>query len=167
MPGGTARGEWNAPDGTQRISFRPDGRLEAMEHQNPEGSMARTAYVYDEAGRLTEAQWRTDDGPASRELHMYDDARRLIREVHAEDGQPMREVMTCSYDDTGLMTAVRIFDPVRQHASYAIKGGEMSYTVPGVASMWTEYDRRDLLAAVRFLDVAGELLARVVVTRGT
>jgi hypothetical protein len=41
-------------------TFRPDGQLSEIEHYNPDGSMSREIWIYDEAGSLTEDQWWTN-----------------------------------------------------------------------------------------------------------
>ena len=64
------------------VRFRPDRRMSEHEIHNPDSSISRSTYSYDDAGQLKEAESVTIGGSVSRatcSAYSYDDARRLIR----------------------------------------------------------------------------------------
>jgi len=76
-----SREQWKPWRGHSVQRFRRDGKLEETEYHNPDGSIARTTYVYDPAGRLTQTQFKTDAGPPTSIVYEYDDSGRRVRTV--------------------------------------------------------------------------------------
>jgi hypothetical protein len=50
-----AKEQWQAARRVTMVQFRPDGCISEMENHNPNGSISRSRYSYDEAGRLLES----------------------------------------------------------------------------------------------------------------
>jgi len=85
------REEWQSPRHFGVYTFRPDGKLHETEHHNPDGSVVRSTYEYDESGRLLEIRTGPPEGPAGRTIYRYDGAGRRIETVNvAADGTTLR-----------------------------------------------------------------------------
>jgi len=50
-------------------SFRPDGLVSSSDTHNPDGSIALSRWLYDDAGRLTESHFQLNDGPVGKILY--------------------------------------------------------------------------------------------------
>jgi hypothetical protein len=79
--------QWQDPRRVTMAEFRPDGCISEMVNHNPNGSISRSRYRYDEAGRLLESISQLDDGPIGKTGYRYDESGRLVRKIFV-DGKP-------------------------------------------------------------------------------
>src|SRR2546425_13032149 len=93
--------EWQAPRHSSIVQFRPDGEVIEREDQNPNGSVSRSRFFYDDAGRLLETEFRLDEGPISKMVHRYDDSGRLMRKITVDGNGAESYSATYSYADSG------------------------------------------------------------------
>ncbi len=154
---------WQAPRRVSSVTFHPNGTIRESEHQNPDASISRSTYLYDDVGRLVEVQFWMNDGPMSKVLHSYDDAGRPLHTVNVAQDRTVRESETYRYDGGGRKTKVQLVDCA--NCFYGFEGTEHAYGAPGAATMTVTYDERDQPADVLFHDPDHNLLQRVVFTR--
>ena len=102
-----ARKEWQPARGFVTTSFRRDGAVSASDFHNPDGSVAHSRWLYDEAGRLIESSTQFNEGPLDRVVYSYDKAGRHLRTVQLSHDGTQTESETCSYDASGKKTKVR------------------------------------------------------------
>jgi hypothetical protein len=161
------REEWQAPRHSNLAHFHRDGRISGTEHHNPDGSISRSSYNYDETGRLTETQSRMDDGPIHRTIYHYDDSGRLIRTVRVDENGIQRDSETYSYDEGGRKTKVQIPPRLEPNTDYffGIEGTELGYGATDAATMTTLYNDSQQPAEALFHDANHRLLRRVIFTR--
>jgi YD repeat-containing protein len=163
-------GEWNTHDEAWEplrlfhvATFRPDGRLDDFEHYNPDGTIARTSYRYDDAGRLLETRFQTGDGAVTRTVPSYDVEGRPGRTMVVA-GAGERELESCYYDAAGRRTVVQrleAFGLVGMNVCYGVDGSERSYGAPGAATLSVSYDEHDRSVDAIFRDRADAMLRRV------
>jgi len=162
-----SQARWGPPRGFTVCCFRPDGRIIENDFHNPDGSIAHTKYLYDEAGRLVETQFRRNDEAPDRSLVLYDRDGRHARTVRVNRDGTRFESETCSYDSLGRMTKVRSLfrhDPNAQHF-YGVEGTETGYSAPGATTMTITYDERQQPAGVLFHDTNRRQVTRIVFAR--
>jgi YD repeat-containing protein len=118
-----SREEWRLPRHFGIYRFRPDGRTEEAEHHNPDGSVGRITYVYDDSGRLLEI--RSGDSKA-KTLYQYDEFGRQIRTLEVTEDRTTRETDICRYDGAGRKTKVHLQPPRKpgETYGYCIDGDE-------------------------------------------
>ena len=162
-----AREQWQPARGVVLTSFRTDGQLSSRDFHNPDGSIVRTRWVYDEAGRLAESNVQLGDGPIEkRTMYFYDDAGRHVRTVQVIHDGTRRESEICTYDAAGRKTKVRFLDFAgRPVAGYGVEGSEGAYPAPGATTMTTSYDERNFPSQVVFLDANGDVVTQVTFVR--
>jgi len=154
-----AKEAWKEPRNFSLIRFRRDGSLSETEHHNPDGSIARTINLYDEAGRIRETRGLSNDAVTGRRIWFYDDSGRPARVVVDQNGVE-REFELYRYDANGRQTKI-VFLPKLEpntgidYSSFA----DTSYATPGAATVTTALDE------VLFHDVNHRLLQRLVITR--
>jgi YD repeat-containing protein len=160
---------WQPPRLIALATFRPDGQVSEGESHSADGSVARWAYAYDDAGRPIEVQSWTDDGPRSIVLHAYDQAGRRTGSVHVAPDGTRREADVCTYDSNGRKTTVSFLpDPGPNVIAVGIGmgGSEVGpHGTPGAATMTVTYDDRGLPAAGILRDANQALVHRVVHSR--
>jgi FixJ family two-component response regulator len=66
-------------------SFRPDGTLNTVSTQNPDGSIVHSRWLYDHMGRLTESNSWLNNGPIDRAVYFYDASSCLILDLELAD----------------------------------------------------------------------------------
>jgi hypothetical protein len=163
-----AAGAWQAPRGLSIVTYREDGKVSGRESQNPDGSVAHWARLYDDGGRLVEAQFWMDDGPRTRELYSYDAQGRRTAAVRVEPDGTEQRVETCDYDGTGRRTKVSILPAAPRPdiaMAYGVEGSEHGYGVPGAVTLTTAYDDGDLPTEGVFHDASGAVVRRIVFSR--
>jgi len=161
------QGTWQAPRGVSTVRFRHDGQVSEGESHNPDGSIARWAHVYDDAGRIVERQFWMDDGPRSRVAYSYDALGRLAAaEDVAVDGT-RREAERCRYDDGGRKIKMIFLSPDRTGSPihYRFEGTENTYSVAEAVTLTVAYDDRDLPVEGSFHDSTGGLARHIVFSR--
>jgi hypothetical protein len=161
------RDTWQAPGGVAAVTFRPDGQVSERESHNPDGSIARWACIYDDAGRIIEAQAWRNDGPRTRVLYSYDEHGRLDNADQVAADGTRRHLDTYRYDDTGRKTKITSLAEYAgiRHVHYSVEGTDMAYSVPGAATLTVTYDDRELPAEATFHDSNGGVIRRVVFSR--
>jgi YD repeat-containing protein len=159
------REDWEPPRHFTITSFRADGAVSSCEAHNFDGSIARSQWLYDDAGRLTEVDVRIDDGPNTRTLYSYDEAGRHVRTVQLSHAGVRTESEICSYDPGGEKTKVSFLGSPGATVTYGIEGTDHAYGAPGATKMTTTYDDRDLPAKVVFEDDKNNSVREVIITR--
>ena len=155
------REEWQPARYFTLVTFHPDGRIAQSDHHNPDGSVARSKFLYDENSRLTESQFGTDpEAPSSTTLYFYDDAGRQARTVQMNSGSTPRDIEVFTYDSRGLKTKV-CFLTIPEPCSYGVEGTEFSYGASGATTMTVRYGETALPDEVLFLDARNSLVRRV------
>jgi YD repeat-containing protein len=163
----SARQEWPAPRNYTLLSFRPDGNTSDSEAHNPDGSITRVHYSYEESGRLRETRFQTGDGPISKLVYSYDEAGRPLRVVHAEPDGSERESEVNSYASDGTRTRMCFTPklPPDVPFGFAIEGTEQSISVAGAQTAATAYGRDGLPGEVLFHDAEHRLLRTLLLLR--
>ena len=163
----SARHEWQAPRHYTLLSFRPDGNTSDSEAYNPDGSITRVHYSYEESGRLRETRFQNGDGPVSKVVHSYDDAGRPLRVVHVEPDGSERESEVNSYAPDGTRTRMYFTPklPPDVPFGFAIEGTEQSVSVAGAQTAATVYGENALAREVLFHDGEHRLLRTLLLHR--
>src|SRR4051812_43750578 len=94
-----SRQAWKAPRGGSTVTFRHDGQAAEEASHNPDGAIARSARLYDDAGRIIEVQSWMNEGSRSRVLYSYDPLGRLAEAVGVAPDGTRRAAETCRYGD--------------------------------------------------------------------
>jgi hypothetical protein len=171
------RHDWQPAQHFTVASFRPDGAISSTDGHNPDGTIAHSRFLYDDAGRITESNSWMNDGPIDRTLYLYDEDRRLTRTTHLRQDGTRTDVEVFSYDADGKKTKVR-FLPHREtdrecdttnacvaRTAYSIEGTDSAYGAPGATTMTVAYDQWDLPAKVSFHDADHRPLSYVILMR--
>jgi hypothetical protein len=162
----SSQGRWQAPRSVSTVTFRHDGQVSEGEFHNPDGSVARSARVYDDDGRIIEEQFWKDGGPKTKKIYSHDAlGRRTAVDDIAPDGT-RRNTETCRYDGAGRKTKVTFLShnadiPIL----YGVEEAEHAYGAPGAVTLTVVYDDRDLAAEASFHDANGGLVRRIVYSR--
>ncbi len=159
-----SREEWQPSRRTGVFEFRPDGKISASVHDNPDGSVMRSEWLYDDAGRLVELQ---HGDTSCRWLYSYDSAGRPTRTMQVNQDGSRQQTGACTYDDAGRKTKVQYLAPELRGVahSYGVEGTGRSYAAPGATTVTINYDERDLPAEVLFHDAHRRLVRRVAFVR--
>jgi YD repeat-containing protein len=162
-----SREEWRQPRNYGIFRFRPDGEMEESEQHNPDGSIYRSSYRYDESGRLLEIRSGADGTPVSRDVYEYDDAGRHSRTMHVAADGTARESEVISYQGDRRLTKVRFLPPAQasENIAYVMEGSETGFGAPGAVTMTVLYDEQDLPIEHLFHDANHGLVNRIVCTR--
>ena len=91
--------QWQAPRRSCLLQLHPDGRVVQQEDYNPNGSISRSKYTYDDTGHLLETTFQLDEGPTGRRLNLYDELGRLVRTLSTEGDGLERDIEVYSYND--------------------------------------------------------------------
>lgn len=164
--------DWQPARHFTMTSFHPDGKTGVSDAHNPDGSIAHTQYVYDDAGRLIERHSWMNNEPILRTIYFYDETGRPIRTVHFDDDGTQTDLEISTYDVGGKRTKMRYVyfrgkgDPeLGASTHYAIEGTDMAIGAPGATTMTTVYDEKDLPAKVMLQDAAHNSLREVIFVR--
>ncbi|MCU1274403.1 MAG: hypothetical protein JWO48_1834, partial [Bryobacterales bacterium] len=96
--------QWQAARNSNLVRFHPDGTISESEAYNPDGSIARSSFVYDAAGRMQEARFGVNGAATSKGIYYYDERGRLTRVVSVDQGGTERESEAYSYSQEGKKT---------------------------------------------------------------
>jgi YD repeat-containing protein len=110
-----SREEWLPARHYGICRFRPDGRTEESEQHNPDGTIYRTTFVYDDSGRLLEIRFGDSQAKTRYE---YDELGRHIRTLEIADDGSTREAGICRYDAAGRKTKVHFQPPQKPGETY-------------------------------------------------
>lgn len=169
--------DWQSVRHFTLASFRPDGTLNTVKNQNPDGSIVQSRWLYDHTGRLTEFNSWLNNEPIDRAVYFYDEAGRHIQTVQLSHDGTQTDLEVCSYDDDGHKTKVRLLfsrgagsvcetgNACGASTGYGIEGTDQAYGAPGAATMTVSYEERDLPAKVVFHDVNHHPLSYVMFKR--
>jgi hypothetical protein len=137
-------GYWKPAGHFTVATFRRDGAISSTDGYSPDGSVARSRWIYDESGRLMESHsWMNDDTP-HRSLYLYDDAGRHVRTFAVSLDLAETDVETSSYDAGGRRTKVSVFGSRAGNVFYSIEGTDMGLTAAGAVRVVVTYDHNDL-----------------------
>jgi hypothetical protein len=171
------RQNWQAAEHVNVASFHPDGTILNTDFHNPDGTIAHSRWLRDDAGRTIERHSWMNDGPISRTVYVCDEGGRPIRTVYWGQDGTGRDVEVYSYDSDGRRTKVQ-FLPRRESntecstsgacgatTGYSIEGTDSAFGAAGAATMTTTYDERTLPTKVSFHDAHGHPLSYVILMR--
>mgnify|MGYP005838658303 CR=1 FL=1 len=158
-------GEVQPSRGFTLVRFREDGKISAIEYQNPDGSSGRTENTFDDAGRLAETRFTGPDGRVWRQVYEYGPSARLERVVAVEpDGsERLREEYRYLDDGRSIMTREEFAPAGTLFMSY--RELEQITQVQDAVRMQVFRDRNGRAAEVQFFDAAGALIRRLVLPR--
>jgi YD repeat-containing protein len=168
------QGDWQPVEHFGVVSFLPDGTIDTTDAHNPDGSVAHSQWIYDDAGRLIESHSRMNNEPINRTKYFYDKDGRPTRTAQCNDDGTQTDLELSSYDADGRKTKVRFLFPSEAQSEcatgdacgagtvYAIEGTDSFYGAPGARTMTVTYDENNLPGKVLFHD-AGDRLVRCVV----
>lgn len=161
--------QWQAARNSNLVRFHPDGRISESEGYNPDGSIARSSYVYDASGRLQETRFWMNDDAISKGIYFYDERGRITRIAGVDQGGKEHESEAYSYSPDGKK--MKVYFVPKQYSDgafgYGIEGTTHSYGAPGATTITTRYDDRGQPEEVLFYDDGQRLLRRVIFTRDT
>jgi hypothetical protein len=157
--------EWLAPRGFSVVHFLRNGSIAEAEHHNPDGSICRMIYSYDDAGRLAEIESRSDGGQPTKFLHFRDDAGRLLRSVCVDQDGTERESEAYSYAADGRKTKVHFIPHAGGGVAVTIEGTDHGYSTNGATTMTTAYNEREQPEEVFLKDANGRVVGRVTFER--
>jgi len=159
--------QWQATRHRNLVRFHPDGRISESEAYNPDGSIARSSYVYDAAGRIQETRFEVNGAVTSKGVYCYREDGRLARIISMDQAGIERESESYSYSEDGKKTKVYFIPKQDPNVlfGYGIEGTTHSYGAPGAATVTTRYDERGQPHEVLFHDDGQRLLRRVIFTR--
>ncbi len=162
--------DWQPAGHFSLIAFRPDGKVSTSDSHNPDGSIAHSRWLYDDAGRLTETHSWTSEEAIDKTLYFYDETGRHIRTARLNQDDTQTDLEACSYGANGEKTKVRFLFPLPAESDcetgsacgastgYAVEGTDSSYGAPGATTMTVTYDEKDLPTKVLFHDASHRLV---------
>ena len=171
------RQDWQPARHVYVVSFRVDGAILTLDAHNPDGTIAHSHWLYDDAGRLAESSSWMNDGPTDRTVYVYDGGGRPIRTVQQGIDGTRTDMEVCSYDVEGRKSKVRFLFPREADSEcssagfcgastgYAIEGTESAYGAPGATTMTVTYDEMNRPVKVSFHDADHRLLSDVILMR--
>ena len=162
-----AKNDWQPSKRRTSGRFRPDGQISGTEAFNPDGSVARRAYLYNEAGQILEARFQVNDGPVGKTITSYDGDGRIVRTIKIDEKGVSSEFEIYRYDSGGRKTRIRFLPKVEGTMSYSVdvEGAVALFGANGAATMTTVYDARGQATEILVHDTAHRLLRRTTVTQ--
>jgi hypothetical protein len=171
------RQDWQTVQHFSMASFRVDGAILTLDSHHPDGTIAHSRWLYDDAGRMIESNSWMNDGPIDRTVYIYDEGGRPIRTTHMAHDGTRTDVEVYSYYADGSKTKVWFLFPRESDSEcnagnacgastgYAIEGTDSSYGAPGATTMTVTYDETNLPAKVSFHDANHHPLSYVILMR--
>jgi hypothetical protein len=163
------KGDWQPVQHFTLTSFRPDGTISTSDTHNPDGTVAHSRWLYDDAGRLTEFNSWMNDGPIHRAVYFYDESGRHVRTVQLSHDGTETDSERCHYDARGKRTKVRFLDSRGDSrgdcTTYWIEGADKGYSAPGATMMTVTYDGKDLPTEALFEDENHNPISSVILLR--
>jgi hypothetical protein len=164
----TTQNQWRQPQRRSVIEFRPDGAIAEREEGNPNGTISRFRYSFDQHGRLLESTFQLDNGPISKTVSRYDESGRITQTAAVAENGIEQKVEIYSYDNDGRKTK-RQFVPKLENPTcgtfYGVEGAEGGYGAEGVATITTLYDDRGQTSEALFQNENGATILRVILSR--
>jgi YD repeat-containing protein len=166
-----AREAWKPSRRFLAAEFQADGKISLQESYNPDGTIFRTTYRYDNRGRLVEVQGGPASGPFRKTLYSYDESGRPLRTVNVATDGTVKESESYRYDSTGRKTKVTFLDerPLGGAVHYSIgvegSGSDFAIGVSDAATMTTSYGEHDQPEEMLFHDASHAVVMRVTFTR--
>lgn len=154
-------GTWRAPRTVTITTFRRDGQVSESEFRNPDGSVARSSRLFDDAGRPVEERFWTGEGPKTLVVYSYDAIGRLAGKTNVAPDGTRRDAERYEYDAAGRRTKTTFLSGGDVSMHYAIEGTHQSHSVPGAATFSVAYDHRGLPTEASFDDETGRSLRRI------
>jgi YD repeat-containing protein len=171
------RQDWQPAQHFSVASFRVDGAILAHDVHNPDGTMAHSRWLYDEAGRMAESSSWMNDGPIDKAVYVYDEGWRPIQTTHLGHDGTRTDLEACSYDADGRKTKVRVLLPHEAGSEcsasnacgasigYTIEGTDSAYSATRATTMTVTYDEKNRPAKVSFHDASHHPLSHVILMR--
>ena len=144
------------------VRFHPGGRVGEIEYHNPDTSVFRTSYAYDQADRMRELQSGMDGGPITRNIHSYDESGRLTGIVSVDPDGTESESETYTYNQDGKRTKVCIIPKQEPNVCYGIDCSEQSHDANGAPVdevLFYDTDHRLVTRVIFTRDIAGRLVS--------
>ena len=159
---------WRPPMRATLEEYRPDGQVHASEFSLHNSVVQQSVNVYDDAGRLVESQYRTAGELTGRAMYSYDAQDRLLRATSISPEGTERLADEHAYQADGTHTRVRRLPSMTGSVGYGfdIEGIDFSISAEGVRTQTTRYSAGGLATEVELADAAGEMLRRLVISRG-
>ena len=149
------RQDWQATEHVTVASFHPDGTISNTDAHNPDGTIARSRWLRDDAGRTIEFHSWMNDGPIGRTVYVYDEGGRPIRTTHLSPDGTSTEVEVYNYDSDGKKTKVRFLPrnvadsecstsgACGATTGYSIEGTDSAYGAPGATTIDHHLQRKE------------------------
>ena len=158
-------------------SFDPVGTILSIDVHNPDGTIAHSRWLYDNARRMLESNSWMNDEPINRIVYLHDETGRPIRATHLDSNGTRKDVEIYSYDVDGRKTKVQFLysreadsectagNRCGASTGYEIEGTDLAFGAQGATTMTITYDERNLPAKVSFHDARRQLLTYAILTR--
>lgn len=170
------RQEWKFDRPVTEATFRPDGAILSSDTYNPDGSIAHSRFLSDDAGRVSETGSWMNDGPVSKVRYFYDETGRPTRTARLNEDGTQTDLEVWTYDVRGRKSKLRCLAPRAPgsecnagtciaNVSYAIEGTDSSYGASGASTLTIDYDEHDRPVKVSFHDADHRLLSHVLFRR--
>jgi hypothetical protein len=168
---------WQPVEHFTLTSFGIDGTVSTSDTYNPDGSIAHSRWLYDDAGRATESNSWMNDEPIDRTVYFCDEAGRHIRTMQLNHDGTQTVLEVCTYDADGRKTKMRFLFSREANSEcgagsacgastgYGIEGTDTAYGAPGATTMTITYDENNLPAKVLFHDANHRPLNCVIFSR--
>ena len=158
-------GRWEEPWRFGVIKFRPDGMVEEREDHNPDGSVSKSKFVYDETGRLIEMHFQKESEPVTKIVNYYDPTGHLLRTASQGSDGSIRDREVYDYEADGRKVKIHFVPPELINGdggySYGVEGSDVSFTARGATVITTLYDIEGRPAEMLFHDPNHLLISKV------
>jgi YD repeat-containing protein len=143
------------------VGYNAKGNPIEQSTHNPNGTVARTTYVYNGAGRLSEARSELDGIASGRTVYLYDAEGRLSYELSLRaDGSEGRQTRRF-YEPDGSYTEEFTVDRTQTgEAQLTVEGPEQPVSTDRASFIRTRRNAREQPLEIRFYDASGGLLYR-------
>jgi len=161
-----AKNDWQPFKRRTSARFRTDGQIIGTEAFNPDGSVARTACVYNQSSQIVETSFQMNDGPASKILYLYD-GDGIVRTINIDEKGVSREPEIYRYDSSGRKAKIQVLPKVEGDIAYSVdfEGAASLFGTSGAATMTTVYDDQGHATEILVHDAAHRLLRRTTMTQ--
>jgi YD repeat-containing protein len=165
------REDWKPARHFWVAEFQADGKIAVRDAHNPDGTIYRTTFRYDNRGRLVEGQSGPASGPFTKSIYSYDDAGRHLRTVNVAADGAVTDSESCRYDSTGRKTKVTFLEarPIGAGALHIIvdetDDASFGFAASDATTMTTTYGEKDQAEEVVMHDANHVVVTRVTFTR--
>jgi hypothetical protein len=159
--------EWQPPRHFTVTSFLPDGSLNVIEGQNPDGSTFYSTYVYDANARLTEIHFSSTNALSGTTSYHYDQLGRLNRVSHIDENAHEHVSEVWTYEADGRKTKSYSIPQLPANTNFfcSIEGSEESYSAVGATTIVTRHDAAGHPDEVLFHDSEQRVVQRILFER--